>query len=214
MYLSIEQYKNITEIGYDFGYSPSNYSSLFRETHQVSPASFRKHRKVNLPAENPFVSKPIHYHDFQYYDNRISIKEFEDISVLYDRYIGSYKDIEGNWCEFLEKYRAYINDDTLYIERSYDDPSITEVDRCIYDLCITLDDAYTGENTMIIKGGRFLVCAFEGCTKEIFEFHQGIFNIWFPTSGYQLENRLGFDIYRETDSENDRFRMDICIPIK
>ncbi len=115
---------------------------------------------------------------------------------------------------FLEKYRAYINDDTLYIERSYDDPSITEVDRCIYDLCITLDDAYTGENTMIIKGGRFLVCAFEGCTKEIFEFHQGIFNIWFPTSGYQLENRLGFDIYRETDSENDRFRMDICIPIK
>lgn len=40
--LKIEPNRAVTDIGYEFGYSPSNYSSLFREWYQTTPVCFRK----------------------------------------------------------------------------------------------------------------------------------------------------------------------------
>lgn len=40
--LKVERGKTITDIGFEYGYSPSNYSSVFKEHHNASPAEFRK----------------------------------------------------------------------------------------------------------------------------------------------------------------------------
>jgi len=40
--LKLEKDKSITDIGFDYGYSPSNYCSAFKKHHNISPAEFRK----------------------------------------------------------------------------------------------------------------------------------------------------------------------------
>ncbi|PKM70919.1 MAG: AraC family transcriptional regulator, partial [Firmicutes bacterium HGW-Firmicutes-17] len=55
---------------------------------------------------------------------------------------------------------------------------------------------------------------FDGLIKDIYETLQGIFNIWLPNSGYEMDERYGLDIYRQMDRENSQVIMDLCIPVK
>ncbi len=211
--VSSQRDESITDIAYEFGYSPSNFSSAFKDQLEVSPATFRKNRETLL-SDHPFMNTKITYHEFEYYDRKIEVKHFENMDVLYKRYLGNYKDISQHWRTFLDEYSKYHKDNTLYIERSYDDPSITETDRCIYDICMTVDDDCPENNKTTIIGGKFIVFKYEGTNKQIFEAYQGIFNIWFPKSNYTLDDRIGFDIYRFTDTSNDFYKLDICIPVR
>ena len=43
--LKVEKDKTITDIGYYYGYSPSNYSSVFHKEKNISPVNFRKNIK-------------------------------------------------------------------------------------------------------------------------------------------------------------------------
>lgn len=40
--IKVERDKKITDIGYDYGYSPSNFSTAFHQYYEVSPVVFRK----------------------------------------------------------------------------------------------------------------------------------------------------------------------------
>ena len=40
--VKVEQERSITEIGADYGYSASNYSTAFRQHYQVAPVAFRR----------------------------------------------------------------------------------------------------------------------------------------------------------------------------
>lgn len=40
--LKVERNRSITDIGYEYGYSPSNYSSAFKQQHKESPVEFRR----------------------------------------------------------------------------------------------------------------------------------------------------------------------------
>ncbi len=212
--LKIEKEKTITDIGYNYGYSPSNYSSVFKKHHSISPAEFRKALR-DAEVRHPFYpDDSAELKSFKEYDRQISIRVFDDFPVLYERYIGNYIDLAENWCAFTEKYKNFFNENTLLIERSYDDPSITGIDQCIYDICMTVDKSCPLENVTTIKGGKFAVYRFEGFLQEIFIAFQGIFKIWLAESRYEMDDRYGFDIYRAVDSGNKRFVMDLCIPIK
>jgi len=43
---------------------------------------------------------------------------------------------------------------------------------------------------------------------------QGVFMIWLPESGYEMEQRYGLDIYQNIDAESLYVALDLCIPIK
>lgn len=212
--LKIEKDKSITDIGFDYGYSPSNYSSVFKKHHSISPAEFRKGLNTAC-MPHPFDPANLaKFKTFEEYNQQISIQVFDDINVIYERHIGNYVDLGNDWCAFTEKYQNYVTEKTLLIERSYDDPSITSVEQCLYDICMTIDQSCSLDNVTTIKGGKYAVYRFEGFTPEIFITFQGLFNIWFASSGYELDERYGFDIYRAVDQEAMRVVMDLCIPIK
>ena len=40
--IKLEKQKAITDIGLDYGYSPSNYSTAFKKHHNITPVEFRK----------------------------------------------------------------------------------------------------------------------------------------------------------------------------
>ncbi|AKN30226.1 AraC family transcriptional regulator [Clostridium carboxidivorans P7] len=212
--LKIEKDKSITDIGYDYGYSPSNYSSAFKKHHNISPAEFRKSKNTTCVPHPFYQDKLAKFQSFEEYDQRILIQELDDFVVIYERYIGNYIELGKNWYDFTEKYKDYFKEDTLLIERFYDDPSITSLDQCLYDICMTVDKNCSLDNVTTIQGGKFALCRFDGLIQDIFAAFQGVFNIWLPDSGYEMDERYGLDIYRAIDWESMHVVMDLCIPIK
>ena len=203
----------ITDVGLDYGYSSSNYSSLFRKHHAVSPTVFRK----SIPAQSaqaPFVQERIvHFKTAEEYDTCIQMKKQEDLFVLYERVIGTYEDLEKKWYLFLDKYKDFQNEKTILAERFFHDPVITSASQCICDICMTAEPDCSLDNVMRIRGGKWMVYHFDGEIKDIFETVQGIFSVWFPQSGYSMAERYGVNIYRHIERENHRVVMDLCIPV-
>lgn len=205
--------KAITDIGLDYGYSSSNYSSVFKKRHDISPIMFRK----SMPAQSmpvPFTpDRVVHFKTAEEYADQIEILEWDDLFVIFERFIGNYADLEINWYRFLDKYSAYLDEKTIMVERFFHDPAITNMSQCICDLCITAEEDCGLDNVMRIKGGKWIVYRFDGEIKDIFETLQGIFSVWLPESAYSMMERYGLNIYRHIDRDNHKVVMDLCIPV-
>ena len=63
-------------------------------------------------------------------EKRITIEYLEPFTVLYERKKGNYHDLSDEWCDFIEKYKYFSTEDTLYIECTINDPSITDENSC------------------------------------------------------------------------------------
>ena len=212
--LKVERDRTITDIGYEYGYSPSNYSSVFKEYHNTSPAEFRKNI-ARHSMQHPFYPDIMNeIESFEECDQKITIEYMEDQFVIYERRIGNYQNLGQNWEEFLEKYKDYMTDQTLLLESTFDDVSITDVDGCLYDICMTVARSCPLKNTNIIPGGRFAVYHFKGFPQQIYAAYQTMFNVWFPKSKYRIDKRYGFDCYREIDCETMHMVLDLYIPIE
>jgi len=212
--IKLKRHKTITDIGLDYGYSSSNYSSAFRQHHSLSPTEFRKSTGTTRTV-NPFYPEVVEcFETFDYYDARMKVVLLEDVQLIYERVFGNYVELKEKWFQFLDTYKDHIQDDTLIIERFYDDPTISSQNSCICDLCITTDNTCKLENITTIKGGKFVTYRYEGEIKNIFRTLQGIFAVWFPQSGYEMAEKYGLNIYRKIDRATNCVIMDLCIPVK
>lgn len=212
--LKVEKSRSITDIGCDYGYSSSNYSSAFRQYHHLSPIEFRRSTAQKSFINPIFADIPLGLESFDECHKKISIEILEDFPVIYERHKGNYGDLSVHWRAFQEKYKEYITDQTLLFERTYDDPTITDINECLYDICLSAPEGCKLENTYVLKGGKFTVYHFKGFTKQIYMAYQSIFNMWLPQSNYKIDDRYGFDIYRKIDSDSMHMEIDFCIPIK
>ena len=206
--------RSITDIGLYYGYTTSNYSTAFKEHYHLSPTDFRENAN-NSMIRNPFQPDIFTCLDtFAFYNESIDILDFQDFSVIFQRYLGNYHDIRDNWLSFLRLHETSMDEHTLMIERFFDDPSITDPQQCIYDLCLTIDSSDSSNDNAILAGGRFAVFHYSGQICDIFSALQGVFSVWLPESGYVMDQRYGFNIYRKVDFTHDYVVMDLCIPIK
>jgi AraC family transcriptional regulator len=147
-------------------------------------------------------------------NRKISLEVLEDCLVIYERHKGNYGDLSVHWGAFQEKYKEYITEGTLLVERTYDDPSITKINECLYDLCLTAPEGCKLENTYILKGGKFAVYHFKGLAMEIYTSYQSIFNVWLPHSNCKIDDRYGFEIYKQINCNSMYMEIDLYIPIK
>lgn len=212
--LKLETQKSITDIGLDYGYSSSNYSSAFKKHHHLSPYEFRKKEEEN---ETKVLLDFQKSEDeiFEQINKTIKIETHPDFKVIFERKIGNYADMKLDWGAVTKKYEKYINDKTVFFERTIDDPTITDKNHCIYDICLTAPDNYIEDNICILTGGKFAVFPFKGYIKDIQKTHTLLIrNIWFPRSGFELDARYSYDLYHYVDCETLYMEFDICIPIK
>ena len=98
-----------------------------------------------------------HFKTAKEYAARIEIQELPDFFVLYERFIGNYVELERHWYQFLELYQAYLEEETILVERFFHDPAITSLSQCICDICMTVKEDCNLDNLMRIKGGRWIV---------------------------------------------------------
>lgn len=213
--LKVEPDRSITEIGETYRYSSSNYSSVFKQHYKYSPLKFRKlinqNKVLNMCS---FDYADLKNKNFQDYDDKIHYIELPDMMVLYERYKGNYLETSRNWGSFLDRTKHLRGEDTILLDISYDDPVITDENRCIYGICMTVEKSISGFNTMTLLGGRYVSYSFEGHASKIFEAYQGLLGIWLPNSDAILDDRRIISLYKSELQRNDSIKMDICIPIK
>ncbi len=212
--LKVERGRSITDVGCDYGYSSSNYSSAFKQHHEQSPVEFRRGIVEKSLANPVFQDASVALETFEACDRKVAIETLPDYHVVYRRHKGSYGDLSEHWGEFQDKYGEYITDQTLFLERTYDDPSITDTNECLYDLYMTVPENSGLPNTTVIKGGKFAVYHFKGPVSQIYTAYQSIFNVWLPGSGENIDDRYGFDIYRLIDCDAMNMEIEIDVPIK
>lgn len=217
--IKVERQKSLTDIGNEYGYSSSNFSTAFRQHHNMSPADFRKNICDSQAAPNPDWEKYMNQNDLSLIpleecEKNISIEYLDDLFVVYERFKGNYHNLEKDWCLFTEKYKKYITPNALLVEMTYDDPTITNADDCMYDICVTVESDCELGNTKVLDGGKFAVYHFKGYIWQIYPVHQSFMGNWFAQSGLEIDRRYGFDIYRAMDLETMYMEIDICIPIK
>lgn len=217
--LKVYKEKSVTEVGLDCGYSASNYATAFKDQLKQSPVQFRQERSWHDgKVPHPFFSvESGQLKSFHAYDKNISIAQLPERKIFYRRFIGSYAELKNHWNQFMADNEKFVTEDTLWIERSFSDPDIMELDRCICDVCMTVTEQTIGElylqSTSRIPGGKYAVYSFNGHKKDIYTEYQGLFTVWLPQSGYELKCGEVYDIIRKWNNDTDMLEMDICIPI-
>jgi len=202
--LSIKPDSSITQIAAQYGYSASNFSTAFRKHYDESPHSFKHTREDKTGVE---------LESYEYFDQRVRDVFLDPFTVLYERYIGSYYDLEHQWDDFIKRHIKYKTEYSKYIEISYDDPVITEEGRCIYDICMSIDKPGPEHVlTMDFEGGHYKAFRYQGKIDDIFQSFQGLFQVWFLQSDIELDRRKILTIYEGTNCETKEVIMDICIP--
>ena len=215
--LKVEKDKSITEIGNGVGYSSSNFATVFKKHLNLSPADFRNVSE-RLVEECSF-SHGISIDELGDSDNLITIENLDSFHVLYERKKGNYNNLHSEWCIFIDKYAYLSSSDTLYIECTVDDPSITDEDSCMYEMCQTISEDHpalkSGEiMTHWIAGGKYATYHFKGYPQMIYIVYQGVFCRWLSKTGNHLdEYRPVFDIYRKVEADG-YMEIDICFPLK
>lgn len=132
---------------------------------------------------------------------------------------GNYHNLPMEWCQFLKKYRMFAMEDTRYIECTIDDPSITDEDHCMYELCQTVSlqhpllKKYSDIMTRYFEGGKYAVYHFKGYPQFMFMVYQNVFCRWLSKTGNRLDDRPILDIYRKVEV-NGFMEIDICFPLK
>lgn len=232
--LKVEKERPVSAIGEEYGYSSSNYATLFKRHFGRTPAVFREQICQELQ-ENSFFHEPeTGLWSYEICSRNITVVQNREYFVLYERRKGNYHNLVGNWRDFLQKYEKFIGQDTVFLEITYDDPSIVADDKCLYDICMTVnreDPRLTCQktaavgitsrvqtepfpNTMTIPGGKYAVYRYKGYPKLIYKAYQSVFCNWLSGTEYQIDHRIGYDIYHRIDEDSLYMELDICIPIK
>ncbi|MGM9550661.1 MAG: GyrI-like domain-containing protein [Clostridia bacterium] len=215
--LKVEKDKNISEIGVDCGYSSSNFATAFKKHLNVTPADFRKISE-RMVEESSF-SHGISIDQLEKSEDLITVEHLDSFLVIYERKKGNYHNMAEEWCKFIKKYKHLSSDDTIYIESTIDDPSITDEDNCMYELCQTIspDHVALKEGSDILthtfEGGKYAIYHFKGFPQFLFMVYQEVFCRWLSKTGNRLDTRAIFDIYKNV-RDDGYMEIDICFPLK
>lgn len=215
--LKVEKEKSITEIGVNYGYSSSNFATAFKKHLNMSPIDYRK--KSEQIVQQSSFSHGISLDELERTEDLITMEWLNDFLVVYERKKGNYHDMSQEWCAFIKKYEKLASSDTLYVDCTIDDPSITDENSCMYELCQTISPDHpalkedTGIFTHSFEGGKYAVYHFKGFPQFLFMVYQEIFCRWLSRTGNQIDERPIFDIYRNVRSDG-YMEIDICFPLK
>jgi len=152
----------IQDIAFKIGYeNHSSLNKIFKQYYNISPTEYRKNKK-NIVLENVRYFNDINLSPPQ-------ITRLLEKTVIYISIIEEYgnKEYATAWNELSN----FIRDNKLFeigtecFGISYDDPEITENDKCRYDACITVSQAIKPSGRIgvkKIKGGKFAVFSYKG----------------------------------------------------
>ena len=232
--------QNISSIALQCGFTDiSIFSRNFKSHFHSSPSSYRseqllksknsqinsKHLQEDLKSSMYFCfqSQTIKWKTKMKLNKSVEVKELPKRTVAYIRHTGPYKGdsqlFENLWNQLFSWAGPrkliggpYFTSLIMY----HDDPNITEYAKLRTSVCIGVDpntkvDGEVGK--MDMERGDYVVARFEVDATQFQEAWDWVYGQWFPSSGYQPDDRACFEMYPE-EPKNGRFIIDICVPVK
>ncbi len=160
-------------------------------------------------------------------DNQVNIevKEMPELNTAYIRNVGPFKGDTKLFENLFNKLMSWAGPrnllrfpETLCISAYHDDPNTTDPEKLRLSVCITVPEGteVDGEiGLMTIPGGKFAVARFELKDDECENAWNSVIGGWLPDSGYKIDERLCYEIYRNNPKEHPEGKciMDIVIPV-
>jgi AraC family transcriptional regulator len=161
--------------------------------------------------------------DSNIFDN-IKIKKISDMNVIYIRHTGKYVE-DSKLFENLFKKLAILaakknlsySSETKFLTSFHDFKGLTDEKKLRISVCMSIKnvskiDTYEDSEKMIIPGGIYAVGRFEISSNDYQFAWNKMFSEWLPSSGYQPDDRLCFEMYHDTTSEIHI--VDLFLPVK
>ncbi len=232
--------ESITEIALKCGFSDlSIFSRNFKNYFQLSASQYRAKKSIisNLSQQDskshqtPETTtqyfcpelKTIKWRTTMKLNKSVEVKELRKMTVAYIRHIGPYKGddklFENIWNRMFSWAgpRGLIGgNDFKSLVIYHDDPNVTIEDKLRMSVCITVppETKVDGEiGKMEIEAARYVIARFELTAQDFQKAWDWVYGQWFPTSGYQPDDKPCFEMYPE-EPKDGKFIVDICVPVK
>ena len=208
--------QTISEIAYAVGFeTPSGLSKRFKKYYNITPSQYRENIELHIigsyKKETMGNVQPI------------EISTLEDQTIAYIRLTGNYAELDysGAW----KRLWGFLNEQSLSGEKSksigicYDDPQVTQSDKCRYDVAVTIDGAFEAVGEIgkgKIAGGTFAVFEHKGPYEKLDEVYGGIYGKWLFESGRELRNAPTIDFFLNSprDTNPKDLVTHIYLPVK
>lgn len=209
----------ISEVSIRVGYeSPASFNKVFRKRFGISPGDYRRNPGYQLPFREPVKTKI----GMENISKQPQIRVIDDIKVVYANAIGTYGDhnTDNAWktvCGYAGK-NGLFGPSSQFIGICYDDPRITEPDRCHYEACISVATDAKPEGRVgvkTIRGGKFAVFLVKGPFTLLLPAYDYIFGEWIERTKTQLGNEPGFEKYLKSPDSTpaEELETEIWIPV-
>ncbi len=207
----------LTDIAEKTGYqSQQSLSKAFKKHFGITPSAFRHlntylSSKLSKPKRTSIELKP-------------KIIELMPKNLVYIRIIakyGSTLDYKTAWNKLIAfaKDKNLINKNSEYIGLSFDDPNITEEDRCRFYACISTEKKVKPEGEFgiyTIAGGKFALFVHKGAYSGLNDLYQTIYSDWLPDNYDKIRNSNTFEKYINSPNEvkEEDLVTEVYIPMK
>lgn len=153
----------------------------------------------------------------------VEVKELPKMSVAYIRHIGPYNGDDKLFERIWNRLFAWAGPRGLIGGKDFhsliiyhDDPNVTIEDKLRMSVCITVpeDTKVDGEiGKMEIQRAKYVIARFVLTAQDFQEAWDWVYGQWFPTSGYQPDDKPCFEMYPE-EPKDGKFIVEICVPVK
>ncbi|MDR0661246.1 MAG: GyrI-like domain-containing protein [Prevotellaceae bacterium] len=152
------------------------------------------------------------------------IREIDDKQVVYIRIVdwyGSPESYRNTWKQLGEfgVKNNLLNKDTEWTGLSFDDPTITQPEKCRFYACFTTNEIVkptVAFGVQQIQGGLYAIFTLKGAYSGLTKLYYSIYMRWLPNSEYVLRGGKSFEVYLnhpDRVSENELL-AEIYVPVK
>lgn len=211
--------RSIQEVAWDSGYEmASSFSKAFRKRFGLSPETFRAEKSFpqmsDCQTKNQLLMEPK--------ELKFRIKDQKPRKVIYVHGIGNYKDVAGTcWekvCSYAKAKRLF-GFSTEFIGISYDDPTVTETERCRYEACLTISKEVKPEGEVgfkTISGGKYLVIKYKGPYEEFNQVYSYIYGKYIQENKLELREEPCMEKYLNSPDKVPAKKLltEIYVPLR
>lgn len=153
---------------------------------------------------------------------KVEIKELPELTVAYARHVGPFAEIGeafGRLARWAGPRGLLSRPEARTLAVYHDSPESTEAAKLRSSACLPVPPGteVSGDiNLMTIPGGTFAVARFEIRPDQFGEAWDALMGEWFPSSGWQPDDRMCYEVYLAEPGTHPegKFVIDICEPVR
>ena len=219
---------SLTQVAFDCGFrSSSDFSRTFKKYFDIPPSRWDRISPLrDSKIRQAESGLPLYHldelsHIAAQAEFAVGLKSFPACRVAYIRVADAY--VAGNLLQAYERLMGWVERHAghkrgLLIGMSQDDPDVTPLSQCRYDICLTVDEAINGDEEVSVRLLPACRLAYIHCAGDIEKVDrawQYLYRYWLPNSNYVPDNLPAIELYRQTPDEIGWLNYDLecAIPI-